>query len=109
MEVGNLSQKTLRSTVKLLLFILLIGWGLLVVPALVNADGESRPATREEKEFYKTVKTTLARALPANGPAGWDEVSRSVVEELVSLGMGEVASARSEEHTSELQSRPHLV
>lgn len=88
-----MSQKTLRSTVKLLLFILLIGWGLLVVPALVNADGESRPATREEKEFYKTVKTTLARALPANGPAGWDEVSRSVVEELVSLGMGEVASA----------------
>ena len=69
---------------------LLIGWGLIAMPSLIKADGESRPATKKEKEFYKTVKTTMAQALPANGPTGWDEQDRPVIQELVSVGVGGV-------------------
>jgi len=82
-------QKKPRPAMKLFLFILLISWGLLIAPALVNADGETRPPTREEKEFHKTVQTTIAQALPANGPTGWDEGNRSGIEELASIGIGE--------------------
>ena len=88
-EVVTMGQKTLRPTVKLFLFILLMGWRLLIAPTLVGADGQSRPATKQEKEFYKSVKTTLVKALPANAPAGWDEVDRSVINELTSVGIGE--------------------
>lgn len=78
-----MKKTTTRWTMRLLLFISLIGLGLMALPALVNADGVAeRPATKEEKEFYKTVQTAIAQALPANGPAGWEEVERSPGKEL---------------------------
>lgn len=83
-----MGKRTSGLTIKLL-FVLLIGWGLNVAPILVDADGDSRPATKQEKDFYKSVKTTLAKAVPAVPPTGWDEEIRTVIEELTSIGIGE--------------------
>jgi hypothetical protein len=79
-----MKRTTTRWRTRLLLLISLIYLGLMVLPVLVNADGdvEERPATKEEKEFYKTVQATIAQALPANAPAGWEEAERSPIKEL---------------------------
>ncbi len=74
----------------------LMAWAILISPAFINADGESRPATKQEKDFYRQVKTTFFKAIPASGPAGWDEVERSVIEELRRVGIAEGAAVKIE-------------
>jgi hypothetical protein len=69
----------------------LMTWAILISPAFINADGDSRPATKQEKDFYRQVKTTFSKAIPASGPAGWEEVERSVIEELKRVGIAEGA------------------
>jgi len=69
---------------------LLLGAGLGLVLALkVLADGVgTRPATAEEKEFYKSVYDTIVKALPP-GPAGWTNTGdSSSVKELKNTDMG---------------------
>ncbi|NLY89956.1 MAG: hypothetical protein GX085_10160 [Firmicutes bacterium] len=47
-----MGKATRKTTIRLFLSISLIGWGLMVLPVLVNANGVAeRPATKEEKEF----------------------------------------------------------
>lgn len=72
--------------------VMLMAWAIIISPAFINADGESRPATEQEKNFYRQVTTTFSKAIPASGPASWDEVERSVIEELKRVGIAEGAT-----------------
>lgn len=45
------------------------------------ADGETRPASKQEKDFYRHVMKTVEKALP-QAPKGWDTVRQSKFQEL---------------------------
>lgn len=66
-----------------------IGWTLLIClfPMLSWADTDTRPATKQEKEFYRQVMTTIEKALPT-APKGWDTLNRSEVKELQRVAAG---------------------
>ncbi|MBI4800208.1 MAG: hypothetical protein HY794_16070 [Desulfarculus sp.] len=61
----------------------------LAAPGLAGANGDTRPATPQEKAFHAQALDACQQAAPA-GPQGWDLVDRTQVNELnrVSTGLG---------------------
>src|SRR5512134_312824 len=57
---------------------------LLAPPA--HADGDSRPATEQEKKFHSLVMGVLQKAIPP-GPKGWRE-ERDAIEPLERVSPG---------------------
>lgn len=80
-------MKVLRKNQKLFLPWVALIVTILITNLVVFADGESRPATPEEKAVYKLVMSTFDKALPA-GPQGWKQTRRPKIRELQSVGIG---------------------
>src|SRR2546422_6316909 len=74
-----------------------------IPPVVARVNGEAI----ERWEFDNAVKRIEARAGAPVPPDKRDEVLRSVLDQLIAYHL--LAQERSEEHTSELQSRLHLV
>lgn len=55
--------------------------------ALGMADGDSRLATAQERNYHQSILNTLAKSLPP-GPAGWNPTDQTPIEALERVGVG---------------------
>jgi hypothetical protein len=61
---------------------------LLVSTRAVWCEGEERPASEAEKAFYRRVFETMAAAVPACDPSGWDVAEKTEYEKLDVVAVG---------------------
>src|SRR5690554_6983325 len=116
-DIRDNAQGTIAKVIIGLLIISLSIWGM---DAIIGGfTGEPEVATVNgnditEREFLRTVQLeTQQRLMQMDNPdpsmLDEDRIRREVLEALIQEEVLNQDAQRSEEHTSELQSRPHLV
>ncbi|HBG17685.1 MAG TPA: hypothetical protein DDW93_12965 [Firmicutes bacterium] len=76
---NNLRRKP--NLVGIILFLI----AFLTFSSLLQADGELRPATEEEKSFHRRMLSAIITVVPS-GPTNWDTMRQTTYEELEYMG-----------------------